>query len=299
MAVQKIEILIKETRLVLDAVKKNGKKMSTLFDFLPLDVINYEIKPYIENDYFARLALNALLPPIDRRGTPLRQDTARQLYLSLRIAPLKKLTHDASLAEGPVRKAEAIATLFDFLINNPLILQHNLSFRNTALRQATTFADPNCSQYISVQMTAVTPLICKAGLLLEIMEKTPFLYQLNTFQSNAKWTAVDGAGLRVVVDNSYLLAVALAKEKALALEAEKLRRSKPHWRVVNRRRGYYSRYYDDDEEDWEYGYFDKAHKWVCLEEEQKEEEQSPQRVSRKGTVLEADGWERVVSRKRR
>ena len=278
--------------------------MSTLFDFLPLDVINYEIKPYIENDYFARVGLNALLPPIDRRGTPLLQDTARQLHLSLHIAPIKKLTHDASLVEGPVRKAEAIATLFDFLIHNPLILQHNLSFRNTALRQATTFADPNCSQYTLLEDVDFTPLIFKAGLLLELMEKTPFLYQLNTFQSNAKWTAVDGAGLCVVVDNSHLLAVALAKERALALEAEKLRRSKPHMRVVYRTRLVYRRYrYDDDDydedEDWEYGYYDEANIWVCLKEEEEEEEQSPLRISRQGTVLEEDGWERVVSRKRR
>ena len=283
----------------MDAVKKNGKKMSTLFDFLPLDVINYEIKPYIENDYFARLALNALLPPIDRRGTPLLQDASKQLHLSLQIAPLKKLTHDASLAEGPVRKAEAIAMLFDFLIHNPLIMQHNLSFRNTALRQATTFADRACSQYTLLEDVDVTPLICKASLLLEIMEKTPFLYQLNTFQSNAKWTAVDGTGLCVVVDNSKALALALAKERTLALEAEKARRAIPHWRVVNRSRRYYSHDesdYDDDE-DWEYGYFDKADKWICLEEE--EEVQSPPRISRQGTVLEEDGWERVVSRKRR
>ena len=277
------------------AVKKTAKKMSTLFDFLPLDVINYEIKPYIVNDYFARLALNALLPPIDRRGTPLRQDTARQLHLSLHIAPLKKLTHDASLVEGPVRKAECIVAVFDFLINNPLILQHNLSFRNTALRQAKTFADSNCPQYTVLEDAAKTPLICKAGLLLERMEKTPFLYQLNTFQSNEKWSAVDGAGVCHVADNVRLLAIAAAKEIAAAAEAEKLRRSKPHMRVVYRTRCY--RYDDDDydeDEDWEYGYYDEANNWVCLEEEQ-----SPPRISRQGTVLEADGWELVVSRKRR
>ena len=51
--------------------------------------------------------------------------------------------------------------------------------------------------------------------------------------------------------------------------------------------------------DWEYGYYDEANNWVCLEEEEEEEqEQSPPRISRQGTVLEADGWERVVSRKR-
>jgi hypothetical protein len=154
-------------------------------------------------------------------------------------------------------------------------------------------------------MADVAPLICKAGLLLEIMEKTPFLYQLNTFQSNANWAAIDGAGVCLVVDNSHLLAVALAKERALALEAEKLRRSKPHMRVVYRTRLVYRNYrYDDDDydydedEDWEYGYYDEANIWVCLKEEE-EEEQSPLRISRQGTVLEEDGWERVVSRKRR
>ena len=95
--------------------------MSTLFDFLPLDVINYEIKPYLDNDYFSRIAINALLPPNDRRGTHLGKDAARRLHMSLHIPLLKKLTNDAACAEGPVGKAAAIVVVFELLINNPLI----------------------------------------------------------------------------------------------------------------------------------------------------------------------------------
>jgi hypothetical protein len=285
--------------------------MSTLFDFLPLDVINYVIKPFIDNDYFARIAINALLPPNDRRGSPLRQDASKQLHLSLNLAPLKKIMHTATWAEGPLGKANGIVALFDFLINNPLILQHNLNFRNTALRQAKTFADSDCPQYTVLEDTAKTALVCKAALLLERMEKSPYLYPVNTFQGNEKWSAVDGAGVCHVADNVRLLAVAAAKERAAAAEAEKLRRSKPHMRVVYRTRLTYRSYrYDDDDydedEDWEYGYYDEANNWVCLEEQDQEgqeqeqaQQQSPPRISRQGTVLEADGWERVVSRKRR
>ena len=270
--------------------------MSTLFDFLPLDVINYVIKPFIENDYFARIALNGLLPPIDKQPTPLRKDAAKQLAFSLNTVKLKKLVGKATMAESPLAKAEAIVVLFDYLINNRLIMQHNINFRGTIIRQASTFADINCVQYNVLEESVKMCLVEKAHELLDVIGRTPFLYTLNSSLGNEKWSAVDGAGGCLVVDNSSWLALAAAKARAKEAEEEKVRRSKPHWRVVNRRRRYYSRYWDDDEEDWEYGYFDND-RWVFLKGEEEEQEQT--RVSRQGTVLEADGWERVVSRRRR
>ena len=277
--------------------------MSTLFDFLPLDVINYVIKPFIENDYFARVALNGLLPPRDKRATLLREDAAKQLALCLSTVKLKKLVHNATWAEGPQAKAEAISVLFEYLIHNPLILQHNMNFRETAFRQATTFSDINCVQYNVLEESTKGCLVEKAVLLLNVIGRNPFLYSLISSLGNEKWSAVDGAGVCHVVDNSRWLAIAAAKARVMEAEAEKVRRSKPHWRIVYRVRRYYSRYsdyddYDEDEES-EYGYYDAEDKWVLLKAEWEEEEEEPPRVSRQGTVLEADGWERVVSRRRR
>jgi hypothetical protein len=134
------------------------------------------------------------------------------------------------------------------------------------------------------------------------LEKKPYLYPVNAPQGNEKWSAVDGAGVCHITDNTHLLAIAAAKERAKAAEAEKLRRSKPHMRLVYRPRLVYRSYrYDDDDydedEEWEYGYYDTNNEWIYLRDE--EEEQVAPRVSRQGTVLEEDGWERVVSRKRR
>ena len=293
-----------KTVKAVKAVKKKMQPMSTLFDFLPLDVINYVIKPFIENDYFSRVALNGVLPPRDKRATLRREDAAKQLALCLNTVKLKKLVNNATWAEGPQAKAEAISVLFEYLIHNPLILQHNMNFRETAFRQATTFADINCVQYSTLEEKQKVCLVLQASLLLEVMGRTPYLYPLNPSLGNEKWSAVDGAGDCIVVDNSRWLAIAAAKAKAKAAEDEKVRRSKPHWRVVYRNRRYcrknsYDSYdYDyDEEEESEYGYYDKDNKWVLLADEEQWQKEQP-RMTRQGTVLEADGWERVVSRRR-
>lgn len=265
--------------------------MTTLFDFLPLDVINYVIRPYLSNDYFARIAVNALLPPIDRQGNPLRQDVAILCMLRLNLIPLKKLIDNATWAEGPLAKAEAIVELFEFLIHNPLILQHNFNFRNTALRQANTFADTDCHQYTLLEEQAKATLIDKSLNLLELMAKTPFLYQLNVPVGDEKWSSVYGAGPCVVVDNSKALVLTARKENALRLEAEMRRRSNPHWTYVS----YRGNRYDDDEDyggEWQYGYVDSSNNWVLIEDDTRSY------VSRRGTVKQDDGWERVVSRKK-
>lgn len=46
----------------------------TLFDCLPLEVIKSKIIPFIADDYFARIGINSVLPPVDRTGTKLRPD---------------------------------------------------------------------------------------------------------------------------------------------------------------------------------------------------------------------------------
>ena len=267
--------------------------MQTLFDSLPLDIINYVIKPFIGNDYFARIAINSILPPIDRQGSPLKIDAAKQLGLSLSVVKLKRIIGAFPYSENSISRSENIIVLFDYLLKNPLILQHNSNFRQVTNRQANTFADSHCPQYKLLEETAKTALVSKANLLLQFMEKTPFLYTINTTIGNEKWSAVSDTGVCVVVDNSRALAI-----------AEKAKRSIPHWRPYISR---YSRYYpysDDEHDEREFGYYDANEEWVCLrgewddtDEEEEDEEIEVPRVSRRGTVKEADGWERVVIRK--
>jgi hypothetical protein len=259
----------------------------SLFDRLPLDMIDHIIRPFITNSYFARLGVNGLLPPVDRQGTPLKYDAAKQLELSLVSARLKRLLERASSGD-PTSKAATIGEIFDFFSRTgAVVLQHNQQLRNVIVAQATVFADPHCQQYALVATADGAALNTKARHLLDMAAALPFLYPITASMSNERWSPVSGLSGTVIVDNSRLLAAAAAA-------AEKAYRSTPHWSCVRLHGRYYGRerWYgdDDDDGDWEYGYFDDADRWVCI----KGEEQ----VTRRGTVLEADGWERVVARRR-
>jgi hypothetical protein len=280
--------------------KESTTKMVNLFDRLPMDVIKYEIIPYIANDYFARVGINSLLPPVDRQSTPLRRGAALELGMSLSVVKLNRLVAKATNTEGPPSKAELIGETFAYLLTNPLILQHNLTFRNTALAKAATFADPDCSQYYLLPEATKANLIDKSCELIVLAACKPYLYHCNSALSkDSRWSPVEGGGRHIVVDNERALILAAKEEYAKRIAAEKIRRSKPHWEYFSRGR---YRYDDDDVDgDWEFGYFDNNEQWVYLEQEQEQEqEQEPEPVvSRRGTVMGADGWETVVAKRRR
>lgn len=178
----------------------------SLFDYLPLDVINYVIRPFVGNDYFARVGLNSLLPPTDRQGTPLRRDAVKEFELSLAAARLKPLVERAVAPNDPQTKAKNIGEVFDFLIRDPLITQHQRQFRETAMNQARTFADPDYERYKIVSVDESTALVERAQRLLDLMNQRPFLYQIATSLSNEKWSPIVGTALPTIVDNTQLLA---------------------------------------------------------------------------------------------
>ena len=294
-----------------------------MFDRLPMDVINYEIRPLVANDYFARVGINEMVRTHEKTPTRLRRNAAAELEVALATARMKPMLNDAELhsitygmteeekTATAERKAAKIGVIFDFNVKHPILLKHNLSFRTTVESKVAEFADPDCPQYHLVSEASKATLIEKATWLMETLANNPFLFHVNGSTTTDKWSPIDGAPACVIVDNSVLLAAAAAVEQAAMAAAEKERRSTPHWRPTSyRRRG---RYMDSDEDDyddddWQYGYYeDGGHLWVCLKTEAEdnyerwsnydEPEEQP-KVSRRGTVMEADGWERVVSRRR-
>lgn len=276
--------------------------MVNLFDSLPLDVIKYEIIPYIADDYFARIGINSLLPPVDRQRAPLRCGASLELGMSLCVVKLNRLVANATNAADPLNKAEYITETFNYLLKNLLILQHNMTFRNTAIAKAATFADPDCNQLEVLPEVPKANLIDKSCQLLALAACTPFLYHCTSALSkDSKWSPIEGAGRHVVVDNERALIAAAKEERAKFRAAEKERRSKPHWHFFSTRRGRYRDDYDDDDDgDWGFGYFDAEERWVYLEEPQEEGQELEQPVvSRRGTVMDSDGWEWVVSKRRR
>jgi hypothetical protein len=288
----------KKQEKVSPAQRKHDK-MVNLFDRLPMDVIKYEIIPYIANDYFARMGINFLLPPVDRQRAPLRQSASLELGMSLCVVKLNRLVANATNAADPLSKAEYIAETFSYLLKNPLILQHNMTFRNTAIAKAVTFADPDCNQLEVLPEANKANLVDKSCQLLTFAASTPYLYHCTSALSkDSKWSPIEGAGRHVVVDNERALIAAAKEERAKFRAAEKERRSKPHWRFFTVSRG---RYRDDDYDgDWVFGYFDAEERWVYLEDPQEQEQEQEQPVvSRRGTVMDSDGWEWVVSKRRR
>lgn len=303
-----------------------------------MDVIRFVILPYVANDYFARVAINSMVAWDEKIASPLKKNAAIQLEISLITPKLKRLLEGCEfdpylhiMAKDEEKKARAeqkalkICEIFDINIKNPILLKHNLNYRQTVERKAREFADPDCSQYSIVCDETKVLVLAKAIQLLEAVVSNPFRFaESGSGQEN--WSPIDGAPARVIVDNSALLAVARARERAAAEAAEKERRSKPHWRsICYYRRGRYSGDSDDDsygDEEWQYGYYeDGNYPWICLkteirnewggseEDEQYEEwrqqqqeeweRQEQPKVSRRGTVMEADGWERVVPRGQR
>ena len=302
-----------------------------MFDCLPMDVIRFVILPYVANDYFARVAINSMVAWDEKVPAPLRTNAAAELEVALAAARMKPMLNDAEFnyitcygmtekerAEKAERKAVKIGEIFEFNVKYPILLKHNISFRTTAERKAMEFADPACEQYGFVSEATKALLITKANRLLEALGNNPFLFPVNGSTSTDKWTPINGAPARVIVDNSALLSAARDAAAAVAHAAEKERRSKPHWRRIHYGRRYYGGDpddYDDDDDDesWEYGYFEGGgNVWVCLERKVNHAYDSPQedeydwsqeeeqpKVSRRGTVMEPDGWERVVSRRSR
>jgi len=277
--------------------KRKQDKMVNLFDSLPMDVIKYEIIPYISNDYFSRMGINFLLPPVDRQRAPLRRGAVTELGISLSVVRLSRLIANATNTQDQQNKAEQISETFKYLLINPLLLQHNMSFRNTAIAKATTFADANCNQYAVLSEANKANLIDKSCQLLAFVASTPYLYHSGcALTKESKWSPIEGAGNHVVVDNERALIAAAKEAHAKLMAAERERKSKPHWHFFTFSRG---RYRDDDYDgDWEFGYFDNDEKWVYLEDPQEQEQEQPV-VTRRGTVMDSDGWEWVVSKRRR
>ena len=272
--------------------------MPNMFNHLPLDVIDYVIRPFIVNDYFARIALNSVLPPVDRKGTPLKDSAVAQLNMTLNVPKLDRSVRQVTNAVGTRARAEALSGFFDLLIKQPFILQHSYNFRQAAIAKAATFADPVCSQYSSETGDAKDALVERSKRLLELIDNIPYVGQVTSSSADPKWSAVDGAGTCLLVDNSRAVLLATAA-------AEKLRRSTPHWRMVFKansvRYDYYQdEYYEDGDDIEEFGYFDECYVWVCLRsEDDLYDDDTPVHNSRRGTVMGTDGWETVVSKKRR
>ena len=232
--------------------------MATMFDLLPLDVIKFEILPFVANDYFARMGINGILQPEERVSTPLRKNAVAELEMSIALYGYKKdnLNQQEFTASERGKKLMAI---FDFLNKNPTFLKYDKNYRNATIKKVEEYSDPNFPQYAVLNEDEVAQLVSKAKQVVETLAKNPYVCEIVCGTLEPIWSPIAGAKPRVIVNNSALLEA-----------AERERSSKPHWRLVTKTRFIRSsRNYDheyEEDEDWEYGYFDK-NEWVKLYED--------------------------------
>jgi hypothetical protein len=230
--------------------------MPSKFDDLPLDVIKYEILPFVANDYFARMGINGMLQPAERSSTPLRKNAMAELDIALSLISYKKkgLHVEPTLIETSSERLELLTRIFDFNINDLHFIKHAKNFRDMLTKKAETYANPNMNEYDLVHEDEKANLMLKATQILEVLAKNPYVCEARPSFINETWSPIDGVKARIIVDNEELL--------------EKIRRSTPHWREIEFERGRTHRYYDYYRE---YGYFDSNDTWIVIDMTNNEE----------------------------
>ena len=223
--------------------------MPSKFDDLPLDVIKYEILPFVANDYFARMGINSMLQPVERTSTPLRKNAAAELDMAFTLMRYKKkgLNVEGELLESPAQRLEWLIEIFNFNIKDPHFMKYAKQFRDMITKKAQHYANPDIDEYMLVSEDEKARLTLKATQILEVLAKNPYVCEARPSFINETWSPIDGVKPRIIVDNEELL--------------EKIRRSTPHWREIEFKRGRSHRYYDYYRE---YGYYDSNDEWVKM-----------------------------------
>ena len=178
--------------------------MQYLFDNLPLDMIQFEIFPYL--DYDSRVLANTMLPPVDRIRVPLKKDAALQFaltYSSMKICSyLKKL----DTVTGTTRR-RLILKIYREIPKHFHILEYSERARTEILKKCLEFSDPNGDEYESSthHMKRELPKLCKT--IIEMGAKRPFIRHVETAWRNG-WTAIkDAEPLRITNNDDIVRAL--------------------------------------------------------------------------------------------
>jgi len=174
----------------------------------------------------------------------------------------KGLFVEGMLLKTSSQRLERLIAIFDFNINDVNFMKYYKNFRGAITAKAEHYANPNINEYELVSEDKKANLILKATQMLEVLSKNPYVCESHSSLINDKWSPIDGAKSRVIIDNAAIL--------------EEKRRSTPHWRIVEEKRkrwrprrnisdsDYSDEEYDDEHGKMEYGYFLKDNTWVAL-----------------------------------
>jgi len=147
-----------------------------LFDNLPLEIIRFEIFPYL--DYEGRNAVNACLPRQDRIPTPFAKDSNNILMIKIQTCLLKKLL-DRTYKE--TRRHREILKLFRSFDKLSHIFQYNYKFHVCMIEKCKKYSKSDEPEYTLTTKYFKKTLVKLCADFLEVYKiKYPFKYNLNS-----------------------------------------------------------------------------------------------------------------------
>lgn len=114
-----------------------------LFDNLPLDVIQFEIFPYL--DWNDRNSVNQCLPPIDKIRTPLNKGYGIKIIMKLQTISTSNYIKKVNLNKP--NNARVILKLFRSIPKMSYLIQYSLLFRKALIATCKKYSDTNCYEY--------------------------------------------------------------------------------------------------------------------------------------------------------
>lgn len=172
--------------------------MPNLLETFPLDIIQYEICPYL--DYNTRVALNLLLPYEDRRPTPLKKHAAIDVALLIAISMIRGHLNAVDRRKGLGRN-RALLKFYREFPKYYFLLQYNTGFREAALEKSRQYANPENPDYTIKSKYFKDTLVGLSKKMIEDVERDyPFIEHITTLRNDA-WSAITNS-THVTVDNS-------------------------------------------------------------------------------------------------
>jgi len=166
-----------------------------LFDNLPLDIIQYEIHPYL--DYNSKVTMNCMLPPQDRISSPLSKGIGINIVVKILALRLKRQLKDCIEGVGLIRTRNVMKLFRDFG-KYYIIFQYCKKARDANIVMMQEFGDPQSQRYGSASKYVREKVSAMAAVHLANIEERPYISEFVQLKCCDHWSAV-GSGKHHIV----------------------------------------------------------------------------------------------------
>lgn len=186
--------------------------MPYLFDNLPLDMIHYEIFPYL--DYNSRVTANLMLPLQDRARIPLNQHTAIHVAMYIGVARLGAYLKAVDKSVSSHARNRNVLKMYREFPKYYFMFQYHQNLRTVCLEKTREFSNPANTDYEGRSKHFKTTLIALCNKMLEDVEqKYPFIENIY-IEKHDEWSAIRNSR-HVIVDNSEQVNEYLERQRIL------------------------------------------------------------------------------------